>query len=181
MLEITIPKSELFDNITNEFITNDKEVTIQLEHSLVSISKWESKWHKPFLSSTKKTQEEILDYIKCMTITQNVDPAIYYFIGQENLKKINEYIENPMTATVFYTFSKDNRKSKDVITSELIYYWMVSYNIPDTYQKWHLNRLLTLIRICNNKNSNDKMSKKDTMYSNRALNEARKMKLGTKG
>lgn len=187
MLKIIVPKSEttLFNNSTNEFIDKvlEQDTTICLEHSLVSISKWESKWHKPFLASTQKTNEEIIDYIKCMTITQNVDDIVYEMLTKENLKEINAYIENPMTATTF----TDNRKgapapkNKEVLTSEVIYQWMVAYQIPFECQKWHLNRLITLIRVCNVKNSSKKMSKRETLMSNKAINEARRKRLNSNG
>ena len=123
MLTITIPATEMFNDETQEFFTL-KEQTIQLEHSLVSLSKWESKWHKPFLTKDKKTLAETIDYIRCMTITQNVNPDVYTRLSNSNIAEIEEYIENPMTAT---TFSNLNQKaSREIITSELIYYWMIS-------------------------------------------------------
>lgn len=188
MLTITIPGGEVFNEATNEFINLGEEKTITLEHSLVSVSKWEAKYHKPFISDEKKTNEELIDYIRFMTITQNVDPKIYERLTVNNYKEVNKYIEDTMTATTFtkYTNGKiENEKvvnKKQIITSELIYYWMIAYQIPSEYQKWHLNRLLTLIRICNIKNNtNDKMSKKDLYANNRALNAARRAKLNTKG
>ena len=180
MLPITIPATELYDEYNQIFI-NVKEQTLHLEHSLVSLSKWESKWHKPFLVKTKKTFEETIDYVRCMTITQNVNSEVYKCLTNENIQSINEYIEDPMTAT---WFSKD-RKTKsngEQITSELIYYWMISLNIPFECQKWHLNRLLTLIQVCDEKNKPPKkMSKKEIMSRNAALNAARRKKMNTKG
>lgn len=181
MLEILIKKIELFDNKTNTFINIDKDYTIVLEHSLVSISKWESKWHKPFLSNKKKTNEETLDYVKCMTLTQNIPDSVYYCLSEQNMIDINSYIENPMTATTFSSTSNKKSKKEEILTSELIYYWMIYYDIPAQYQKWHLNRLLTLIRICNIKNSDAKMSKRETMLNNAALNKLRKSKTGSRG
>ena len=181
MLQITIPAGEQWDEVKQEFIVSNKEQILTLEHSLVSLSKWESKWNKPFLSKTKKTREEELDYIKCMTITQNVDPVVYNFITNENMEQINQYIEAPMTAT-WFTEEKNNKPNKEQVTSELVYYWMIALNIPFECQKWHLNRLLTLIRVCNVKNSPPKkMSKRDIMSRNAALNAARKKKYNTKG
>ena len=180
MLEITIPAVEQWDELNQEFIYT-KEQTLRLEHSLVSLSKWESKWNKPFLSKQDKTQEEILDYIKCMTTTQNVDPNIYKCLTNSNIIEIKEYIESPMTAT---TFSKDknSKTNREVVTSELIYYWMIALNIPFECQKWHLNRLLTLVQVCNIKNQPPKkMSKKEIMSRNAALNAARRQQLNTKG
>lgn len=180
MLVITIPATEMFDERTQEFFTL-KEQTLQLEHSLVSLSKWESKWCKPFLTKNEKTLEETLDYIKCMTITQNVDPATYQRLTNANIKQINDYIDAPMTAT---TFNGDNTKGrgKETITSELIYYWMISLNIPMECQKWHLNRLLTLVRVCNVKNTPPKkMSRREVTNRYAALNAARKKQLGTNG
>jgi len=181
MLQLVIPLGpEIFDDEKQEFISPETK-TLQLEHSLLSLSKWESKWCKPFFSKEEKTPEETIDYIKCMTITQNVKDEIYYYLTRDNIVQINKYIEAPMTAT---TFSK-NRKgggSKEIITSELIYCWMIQLNIPSEYQKWHLNRLLTLIQVCNVKNEPPKkMSDKEIMSRNRALNAARKKKLNTRG
>lgn len=154
--------------------------TICLEHSLVSLSKWESKWCKPFLHS-EKSDEEILDYIKCMTLTQNIPTDLYNKLSSENIKTIDEYINAPMTAT---TFSDDSnaKKNKEIVTSELVYYWMVAYNIPFECQKWHLNRLITLIRVCGVKNSPPKkMSKGEIMRRNAELNAKRRAKLNSKG
>lgn len=180
MLNITVPERELYDEINNEFITIP-EKTICLEHSLVSVSKWESKWKKPFLSKDAKTVEETIDYIKCMTITQNVDDKIYQYLTKENIQQINEYIDNSMTATTFYDTRK-NTGHKENITSELIYYWMINLNIPMECQKWHLNRLLTLIKVCNIKSdSGKKMSRSEINSRNAALNAARRKKLNTRG
>lgn len=180
MLNITIPKQELYDEENNEFI-NLPEKTICLEHSLVSVSKWESKWKKPFLSKEPKTVEETIDYIKCMTITQNVDDKVYNYLSKENIKDINKYIDDSMTATTFYDMRKNTVRQEN-ITSELIYFWMISLNIPMECQKWHLNRLLTLIKICNIKNdSGKKMSRSEINSRNAALNAARRKKLNTRG
>ena len=157
MLQITIDPPELWDEEKQEFIII-KGQTLQLEHSLVSISKWESKWHKPFLSKNEKTPEETIHYIKCMTLTQNVNPDLYNYLSQDNFKEINDYIDNPMTAT---TFSKKSpgKPNREQITSELIYYWMIALNIPVEFQKWHLNRLLTLVEVCNVKKAPPKKGK----------------------
>lgn len=178
MLLLTIPPIEMFNEKTSEFVYS-KETKISLEHSLVSLSKWESRWNKPFLSKDNKTLEETIDYIRCMTITQNVDPEVYFRLTDENINTINKYIESPMTAT---TFSDNGRSSREIITSELIYYWMISLNIPMECQKWHLNRLLTLIRVCNIKNAPaKKMSRREIMDRNAALNAARRKKLNSTG
>ena len=180
MLTITIPSVEMFNEKTQEFFST-KEQTLQLEHSLVSLSKWESKWNKAFLTKTDKTKEETIDYIKCMTITQNVDPNVYSCLTPSNIEEILKYIEAPMTATTFSNFNQ-KEVNREVVTSELIYYWMISLNIPMECQKWHLNRLLTLIRVCNIKNTPPKkMSKKDIMSRNAALNAARRKQFGSTG
>lgn len=182
MLQITVPAIEMWDEANNVFV-NAKEQTLQLEHSLLSLSKWESKWNKSFLSRTDKTEEEVMDYIRCMTLTQNVSPDVYSRLTEKNIAAIKAYIEAPMTAT---TFSKEeNSKTgmgREVVTSELIYYWMVSLNIPFECQKWHLNRLITLVRVCNVMNTPPKKrSKGDLMRRNAALNAARKQRLNTRG
>jgi hypothetical protein len=179
MLKITIPTGELYDEVNNEFI-NCKEQTLQLEHSLVSLSKWESKWHKVFLSKDSKTFEESSDYVRCMTLTQNVDQNTYKFITNDIIEQVTRYIEEPMTATTFS--KKDKTINHEVITAEIIYYWMVALNIPFECQKWHLNRLITLIDVCNIKNKPPKRrSARELMERNRALNEMRRQQLHTNG
>lgn len=180
MLQITIPAVEQWDESAQEFVYS-KAQTLQLEHSLISLSKWESKWHKPFLSKTEKTTEETIDYIRCMTLTQNVKPEVYSNLSVENILQVNEYIENPMTATTFVE-DRDGKKSHEIVTAELIYYWMISLNIPVEFEKWHLNRLLTLIRVCNIKNQPPKkQSRREIMSRNATLNAARKRQLNTNG
>lgn len=179
MLKIVIPGIELYDEEKEEFITT-KPQTLHLEHSLVSLAKWESKWNKPFLTKDNKTYEETIDYIRCMTITQNVSEDTYRLLTSENIQQVNEYINLPMTATTFSNQKKT--PSKEVVTAEIIYYWMISLNIPFECQKWHLNRLLTLINVCNIKNRpSKKMSKRDILNRNKALNKARREALNTKG
>ena len=182
MLSIVVPDQETWDAKNRVFVMR-KGMTLQLEHSLVSLSKWESKWCKPFLSKLEKTDEELLDYIKCMTITQNVHPEIYSRIAtsKDLIDKIRDYINAPMTAT---TFSKEDggKGRREAVTAEIIYYWMVSFNIPVKFETWHLNRLLTLIRVCSVKNASPKkQSKKDIMSRQAALNAARKKRLNTRG
>jgi hypothetical protein len=180
MLKITIPAGELWDEVREEFVYKEEQ-KLQLEHSLVSLSKWESKWCKPFLSKKEKTLEETIDYIRCMTLTQNVKPEVYYRLTNENLEAVNKYIQAPMTAT-WFNEQKNARRSSEQVTSELIYYWMIALNIPFECQKWHLNRLLTLIRVCNIKNQPPKKrSKREIMSRNAALNAARCKQLGTNG
>lgn len=180
MLRIKIPSAELWDEMTGTFI-HTKEQTLQLEHSLVSISKWESRWNKIFLSKKEKTMAETIDYIKCMTLTQNVDPKIYDYLTVENLDEINRYIEAPMTASSVPD-DTTSPSSREQVTSELIYYWMIALNIPFECQKWHLNRLLMLIRICNFKNQKPKKMSKRELYSRHAaINAANKKRFHSKG
>ena len=179
VLTIVVPGGEAFNEAESQFITV-KGRELQLEHSLVSISKWESKWKKSFIATTNKTDAEIKDYVRCMTISQNVDPNIYKMLTRKNIEVINKYINDPMTATTFK--KKNGSAASQIITSEIIYYWMISLEIPMECQKWHLNRLLTLIRVCDEKNQpGKKMSTKDIMRQNRSLNAARKARHGTRG
>lgn len=180
MLRITIPATELWDERNERFIRT-KEQTLQLEHSLVSISKWESTWGKPFLSKEIKTIDETIDYVRCMTLTQNVNPNVYFALTDENLKLVNDYIDNPMTATTF-SEDKSGKPNREIITAEVVYYWMSALQIPMECQKWHFNRLLTYIRVSNIKNGpQKKMGKTETLKSNAALNAARRKQLNTKG
>lgn len=181
---ITVPDQEFFDADKNEFFTI-KGSTFKIEHSLVAIAKWESKWHIPFLDDKdQKTPEMMLDYIRCMTISQNVDPEIYLHLPESVIVDINAYIENPMTAATFKDDRRGSRKG-EFITSEIIYYWMIAQNIPLECEKWHLNRLMALIRVCSEKNAeqqgNNKMSRKAIHNQNRALNAARRKASGSRG
>ena len=181
MLKIIVPKSEIYIESTNEFASLKKDTPLQLEHSLVSLSKWEAKWHKAYLSRENKTIDEVIDYIRCMTITPNVDPEVYKFLTQKNVNDVVEYIEDPMTATTFHN-ELGKGGSGEIPTAEIIYYAMIASNIPFECQKWHLNRLLTLIRVCSIKNQPPKkMSQREIMSRNNRLNAARKKRLNTKG
>lgn len=193
MLELVIPDQEnVWNSQTKEF-TNYKGATIRLEHSLISISKWEAKYHRAFLKpDTEMTMEELLDYIKCMTMTQNVPDEVYEHLTEENFEAIKSYISDPMTAT---SFSEDapnitgvnKGRSRQIITSEIIYYWMIAQNIPLECEKWHLSRLMTLIRVCSIKNAEAngqtgrKRSMREIAEANQALNAERRKKLNTKG
>lgn len=182
MLRLKIKPKEFWDEEKEEFVSNNIEQILQLEHSLVSISKWESKWCVPFLDNkgNPKTHRQTMDYIKCMTITQNVKDEVYSNLSPSDIVSINDYISQPMTAT---TFSQQNgSQGREIITSELIYYWMISLNIPMECQKWHINRLLTLIRVCNIKNAPAKKANRKELTSKYAsLNAARRQQLNSKG
>lgn len=181
MLELTIPPVELWDETREEFVCIEGQ-TITLEHSLVSLSAWESKWCKPFLSKEPLTQEQTIDYIKCMTVSKVYDERIYNFLTDENIADVKKYIEAPMTATTFSSDKHKGRPQREIITNEIIYFWMVSANIPVEFENWHLNRLLTLIRVCNIKSQPPKKRSRSEIVSQyAALNAARKQKLNTKG
>lgn len=175
-----VPETEYFDESREEFVIV-KARTLTMEHSLLSLSKWEAKWKKPFLHSDK-TAEEVIDYYRCMTITQNVDPNIYYSFTPEMINRIHEYINDNQTAT---TFSNNGKKPEkhEIITSELLYFYMLSNSVPSEYEKWHLSRLLTLLKICSIKNNpkQPKMSQSAIHKQNRSLNAARRAKLHTHG
>lgn len=180
MLRITIPGKDYFDESNQEFITVD-DVTIELEHSLVSLSKWESKYEIPFLDKEKKSTEQTLGYIKCMTLTPDVPDEVYDNLSQQNFDEINDYIDAKMTAT-WFSESPGAPKSRDIITAELIYYWMTVFEIPFECENWHLNRLFTLIRVCNIKAAKpEKMSRSEVAARNRELNAQRRAQLGSKG
>lgn len=180
MLTIVIPETEQYDDVNNEFFTI-KEQTLVLEHSLLSISKWESKWHKPYLSKDDKTDEETRDYIRCMTVNNGIDPRAYYALTPYNLNQIYEYIKDPMTATTIS--QQKGPKSREIITSEIIYYWMTAFNIPfEPCQKWHINRLLSLIEVCSIKSQpSKKMSPKELARRNTSLNAERRARYKTRG
>lgn len=180
MLKLYIPGCEVYDETTNCF-SEFKGGELLLEHSLLSIFRWEAKYHKSFLSKGMSTPKEVIDYIRCMTINKGVEDIVYYSLTDDNIKDVKNYIENPMSATTFSKRSNEPR-SRDIITAEIIYYKMFSYGIPKECEKWHLNQLLTLIRVFDIKNSPEKkMSKKELQEQTRALNAARRAKYNTRG
>lgn len=188
MLSIRVPAGELWDEANNQFI-NSPETTLLLEHSLVSLSKWEVKHEKPFLSDASKSNEETIDYIMCMTLTPDVDPNVYGFLSPGNFNDVNEYINAKSTATWFVEKpgapGSAKGTSREAVTSELIYYWMIALTIPVEFQDWHLNRLLTLIKVCNLKNQPEKkqgrVGKMELAQQRRQLNEQRRAQAGTSG
>lgn len=182
MLEITVPDREWYNEKTGEFISVRAQ-TLKLEHSLISLSKWESKWKKAYLSkTTEKTFEESLDYIRCMCLTPNVDPMVFYGLGKKQIQQIHDYINDTMSATKIPKREQRKGGPKDTPTSEMIYYWMICFNIPPEYQKWHLSRLLTLIDVCEYKSEKPKpMSSDKLAHRNSALNAKRRAKSGSRG
>lgn len=179
MLRIKLPEIELFDEVKEEF-TNIKSQTIEIEHSLSAIAKWESRWKKPFFSREEKTEKESIEYIRCMTLNDVEDDRVYRYLPSVVFEKIVEYMSDDMTATTFSDFQVSPRR--EIITSEIIYYWMTVSNIPFECDKWHINRLLALIRVCNIKNTPPKkMSRREVRQQNAELNAIRRARLHTKG
>ena len=180
MLQITIPPLEGFNEETSEFV-NSEALVLELEHSLVALSKWESKWEKPFLGFEEKTEEQTRDYIRMMILGGIPSEEDFSRLSAENITAVNDYIEARMTAT-WFSDKQDGKRPREIITAEIIYYWMISFGIPFECQYWHLNRLLTLIRVCNAKSApGKKMSKSEATSRQRELNAIRRSKTGSRG
>ena len=180
MLTLSVGETDAYDEELSAFIKVGG-VRVDFEHSLVSLSKWESHFKKPFLSNDEKTPDETLWYIRAMALTPNVPPEVFYKLSNENISAINEYISDSQTAT-WFSNAERTAHNQEVHTAEIIYYWMITMNIPFECQYWHLNRLLTLIRVCNQKNAPaKKMSRREILLRNRQLNEQRKKAMNTTG
>ena len=182
MLSILVPAEKMFDVITGRVIET-KPIVLKLEHSLIAISRWESKYHRPFLDDPReKTAEELLDHIRGMTINANVDPNVYHALTSTNLEEISRYIADPNTATTIDDRGEKKTPSSELVTSELIYAWMVLANIPFECERWHIKRLITLIRVVNIKNApKKKMSAIAIMQRNSELNAARRKRMNSPG
>ena len=189
--KVIIQGKEMFNPRTNQFF-DTPDIEFEIEHSLFAIRKWESKWHIHYIGNQNKTPEQILDYIKCMTITPNIEDSVYNKLTRQNLKDINDYMENPMTATTFKEKKnkKKEEKTSSFITNEIIYWWMTELNIPQEYQYWHINQLMTLIKVINikheeaeekSKNKGKNKSNNVDVDARRRLNEARRNKYNSKG
>ena len=182
-LTLTVPEQELFDDRTGRFIQTKKTV-LQLEHSLLSIRKWESKWHKPYLSKMRKTDAETIDYLRCMCLTKDVGQNVFYALASDPklMKQIMDYINDPMTATTLHRRGNQT-PSKDIITSVLVYFWMSNYGIPFECERWHFNYLMALIETAAIKNNPPKKGKfSSSMAKERsALNAQRRAKYNSLG
>jgi hypothetical protein len=180
MLRIVIPLEEVFDEETSEFRIS-QGVVLDLEHSLVSLSKWESKYEIPFLSTVNKTEDQTLDYVRMMILGEIPPEDQFQRLSAANIKEINAYIDAKMTAT-WFSDKEQVKMGRETVTAEIIYYWMISLGIPFECETWHLNRLITLIRVCNIKNApKKKMTRQEQMAQQRALNEARRKATGSSG
>lgn len=181
MLKIEVPGVETFDERTGEF-SHVGGCVLRLEHSLVSVSKWEARWEKIFLTEAPKSREETTSYFQCMSLDEGVDPEVFECLGASDCERINRYISAPMTATTVSKLPGARRRSPEKVSSELIYYWMIAYGIPFECQSWHLNRLLTLIEVCNAKNAPArKQSRRDVAAQNAELNRMRRQALHSSG
>lgn len=179
--KIVVQPFELYDERSNKFVKMSKPVELTLECSLIAVSKWESKWHKPYLVEGEKTYQESVSFVKCMTLTNNVDDRVYKGLTKENMKDIQEYIDDPMTATVI-TPSEPRKRDSSFVTAEVIYFAMIQHGIPFECQKWHINRLLKLIEVCNEyRQPKEKRSQADILADMDRMNNERKRKWGTRG
>lgn len=183
ILHITIPGKENWDSVKEEFIY-EEDAELYLQHSLVTVAEWEARWKISFLDTDNKTPEQITDYIKIMTINQNeVDDSVYKRLTKENLDEINRYLKDEMSATTITDHgTPESNGRNEIITAEIVYYWMFSHNVPVEFENWHFNRLITLLKTCNIKsNPDNKMTKQETAKMYAEMNKARRQKYNSKG
>lgn len=181
MLTLELGALDYFDESKGRFVTR-KPRKLTLEHSLRSLARWESKWKVPFISDKPKTREQSLDYVSCMCANCSIDEETLSMLTPADMDKINKYIEDSMTATTINRRGPKKPGRREIITAEIIYWWMIQYGIPPEYEKWHLNRLLTLVEVCSAKQATpQKMGKREQLAQQRMLNESRKARLNTKG
>lgn len=180
MLQIEIPYQEFYNEVTGEF-DYVEPCTLNLEHSLISLSKWESKWKKPFMTEQGYTRDEIVDYIRCMTLNQKVDPKVYHTLTQNDIAKVKNYITDPSTATKVYDYRPNKGQKREIYTSEVIYSQMISLGIPFCCEKWHLNRLLMLIKVCSVRGTDLQMSQAAIFSQNKELNAMRRAAMHSNG
>lgn len=181
MLSIIVPGREFYDEESELFVTVG-ETQLELEHSLVSLSKWESRWEKPFIGNAEKTTEQVTSYIQFMCLTPDVPPEVFDRVSNENLQEINDYLNSKMTATWFSADETATKGPQEVITSEVVYYWMITMNVPMECQHWHLERLFTLLKVIQLKSAPPKKrNRADVAAQRRALNQKRQQEFGTKG
>lgn len=183
MLVLKLGESEYFDEETQKFVNSGPVRTVRLQHSLLSMSKWEEKWELPFLESVDKSDEQTIDYIHMMAIDE--EEPFFHLLTPSQINEINEHINKKATATTIEDLSKEKNKSKEVVTSELIYFWVIAHDIPWEFERWHLNRLMTLIQVCNIKQQQaekgNKMSPREIAKRNRELNAQRREQLKSRG
>lgn len=179
---------ELFDEETNTFL-HPVGKKLHLEHSLLSISKWEAEWEIPFLN-TDKTSEQSLSYIKCCVLDDDFDELLLNTLSDKNILDFNAYLSKGMTAKKIIDLRSSlsqKRKSRrpasqKALTSEDIYYSMIQFHVWKECEEWPLQRLLSLLQLCSLKsNSTGEMSKSDQAKFYREENARRKAKYHTNG
>ena len=180
MLIVSLPEVEGFDEETQSFVSLPGG-ELHLEHNLIALSKWESITHKHLIGNEDVSPEEMLLYIECMITDEEYDRELLDRLPASEIERVSNYMADTKTATTFVN-KGDKDGSGEYTSSELIYYWMIACQIPFECETWHLSRLLTLIRVCNEKNQPEKkMSRSDILSRNRDLNRARRQALGSKG
>lgn len=182
MLKITVPGGRHWDPIMEQFFYT-RETVLTLEHSLVSIKKWEERWKVCYLNKhRKKTDAELIDYIRCMTITQNVNPLVYYALSDDNISDVVKYIQDPHTATYYVDFEQEAESKGELLTAEVLYYYMIKLQIPIEFQKWHLNSLIALLKVFDKKETPPKkLSESEARARHASINERNRALFNTKG
>lgn len=161
-------------------VNEGKVVRLQFEHSLRSLSKWESKNKIAFLAGREKTPAQMVDYYRCMLLSPE-DPDLVYLLDPSQMEELTNYINENQTASSVPN-EGPTQYNPETTTSELVYFWMTALKINWEAQDWHFSRLMMLVQITSYKQQPPKKrNPREVLSDMRRENERRKKLFNTSG